>query len=1319
MIKLRKILFYLSVFFLSMGLTYFYIWQKPKLEALLKDYVESMSLDESIPFDIKVGQAYFSVFSLQVELYDTHFKPKKGFNKTLSPFSIKKLILKPKLIDLLIGKFWIHLLQIKDTELDVRISERIFSGSSGSNNNFPDFNSFLKRIPVSQIDIQNVRAGIRYMDRYFVKIDNFNLKAFNQKSSLMIVIKNVNSTLKIRDVSQKISFLTDVQFLITKDTIFLSRLKLIKGHSYFLASGNIFYENHPKNIQSMTIKTRIKSNFQDVYRWSLPFYRKDSLRRIKGNFKTDIHFTKAGKNSERVLTMTTELKNLYIDTIRIGDVFFNADISNSKLILLKKVRATLSGGNKIDIRDGELQIGKTKKFKVGIDFHNNQLHSFLKQSNIADIPVWLTINGFLNCEGSYGEKPGIQCPGELSVGNVQIRNSDRTGDIVSTKNIKLTGSVAIDGEAVTYRTQGRAGEGSLQSDGRIHFEKGFNINYQCKGMNFSDFGRVAGLEFEGIFDCLGETRGNSKSAVFGTKINVRDFKFQDYFFGEFKSLFGYNSGVLYFKKIKGQMKSTRFEGHLSVNLIEENIKGDILLPFFMMKNVREMILEKVDIEDKFTGSGSGRVQIDTSFDSDQMSFVVDSHLFRGQAFGENYSEARIKAQSVDGLVIVQKGYLKRNRALFGLRGTIDNELMAELNFEGKTDLLEDSSLIKKYKLPISGQLKVKGEIRGPLGTPVIKAQSRINEFAFNEKKYGKASFDYDNSEDRTRIGFRVENQLDLNFLLPLKKDNEVFVNVRSENFDLAPLMTHFLTKNVTKNYKVEISSEISGTINMNDLWSSELSAVLEKISFKYRENKINSKMPLSIELKDKQLYTNDLNLSGGQQFFRMTQAVSEKNSSKLVIDGRISIAFLKILLPFVEKINGLSTLHLELILGRKKPRLAGSAYLTNGFIKFPGFPHPFESLSGDILFNEKRLFINSLLGRMAEGRVSGNGTIEFQEKGKINVNIKTDMEDIQIHFPKGFKTRGHASLSLSGSDSFLLSGQYRVTEGFIDNSFSSGTELQSIDLLSDLLKKEVESLLLINLGINTENSVEVRNNLVEGYLHANLTVYDKITAPRIKGEAHFDKKNSLIRFSDNEFEVVDSSFVFDGQTPINPKLSLRAQNRVNGYDVELFLKGRAGKPVLTASSHPPLPENQIIAMLTLGTLPEQFQQNNSLTRTNDGNHFEIGTSILNNNPLGKELKERLDMDVQFSSAFDDQNNVAVPKVTIRKKITKKLLISVSQTTGQSNQSEGRVTYELNNQLSTIFRVTNFSEQTNSSDNSNLNRQNNPVGIDLEYKLEFD
>ena len=609
--------------------------------------------------------------------------------------------------------------------------------------------------------------------------------------------------------------------------------------------------------------------------------------------------------------------------------------------------------------------------------------------------------------------------------------------------------------------------------------------------------------------------------------------------------------------------------------------------------------------------------------------------------------------------------------------------------------------------------------KGSLASPTIKTTAKINELVFNNNNYGKALFTYDNLENEIHIKFNITKSLTLDLSLPKGNFDEFSVKAETNNFNLSPLIAYLTVKEPT-NDKMEITSKVSGTINTTNPWNSKVLADIKKISMHYNGNKMSSKNSVTIALEDHQLSMNELHLEGNKQFFKISQSFSEEFISRFIIHGRMNIVFFKILTPFLEKIDGFGSFRLELALEKHDFKLIGSSNINDGFIKFPGFPHPFEDLSADILLNQKQIAINSLSGQIAEGKVRGNGEVYFKGGKKFDLKIKTEMEDIHLHFPDGFKTQGNANIQLSGSGiPFLLKGQYTITEGLIESNFDSKKKPKSINLLDKILKEETTSPLSIRLDVKTKNSIEIRNNLVEGYLNTNLIIYDKIKSPRIKGEAHLEKKTSTVRFGNNEFKVTDSAFLFEGKSPINPKLSLRAQSRVNSYDIEIFLKGRANKPVLKASSQPPLLENQIITMLALGTLPGQFEQNNSIVNTNEGGQFEIGTSLLGDNPLGEEFKKHLDMDIQFSSSFDDQNNTAMPKVTFRKKLTKELQISVSQTTGQAQQSEGRVTYEFNPQLSTIFRITNFSEQTNASDNTNLNRQNNPVGVDLEYKVEFD
>lgn len=1333
MSKVKKIILYFLLTVVAATVLYFYIWEKPKLEMLVKQYIEKMSKGDELPMGIKIGKIHFSIIPLQLEINDIELTPKGDLTKMIQPFQIGEMTIRPSLIDLVVGKFWISQLKVNKSEISLNLDSS-FDSSKDEKSPFADFDALLNKIPISQLEIQNIKLLVSHKDQYFVTTESLYVKAYNEKSSLILTVKDPNLQIKTQKNGDSLDVLTDLQLMITKNTVSLSKLKLVKENSYFLASGHWIYKEDPSQIQEMLVKTRINSNFDSLHQWSNIVYKNNYLNGIKGKIKTDIDIGKEKKKTDFILSLSTELRELQIERVILGDFNLKARIADKKNIEIKSVDAVLSGNNKVSIENVKVNIDKKTTFSGNVKVIDTQLQSFLKESKIADIPVWLTINGGVKCEGSYEDKLSINCPGSIAVTNLKVQNAGRTKNIVTAKKFDIAGSMNITESAISYVANASLEKSKGKSEGSISFSKGFDIKYDSEHIDFTELSPIADLKFLGQGKAKGRTQGDSRYAVFSIDFEGENFEFEDYFFGNIKSKINYKVGTLFFDQLDGSIESTRYNGNLQVDLIKEKIKGDLNLPFFRMEDVQQSILKKVSLDNRFLGSGSGRLQIDSPFAVSHLGFSLDARLFKGQAFGEDYNEAKITAESVEGIIIIQQGRLEKEKSVFDIKGTIDTQLKTDLTFAVKDGYLEYSTLLKNYSLPMTGRFGAKGKITGKLTTPIIQTTATVDDLTFNKKKYGPANFVYDNSKNKTNLQLTLPDQLDLVVVFPESTTDFVFIDLNATKFDVAPLVGFAVSEEATRSYRMDISGEMSGKIDTRDFWESEFSSTINEILIDYKSNQIVSTLPTNIELKGNQLFINELSLIGPKQFIKITQPQSSKHSTKLIINAGMNISFFKIFAPFVEKIDGYSTIRLELTINKNKFLANGSAYITDGFIQFPGFPHAFEYLTVDILFNQNRVTINSITGEMAQGKVLGNGEISFKENNKFDLNINTSLENIKINFPEGFKTEGRANMSISGSEPpFLLSGQYTVTSGLVESDFGSKSSGGgSTDLLEELLKQEVAAPLLVNIDIKTENSIEVRHQFVEGYVVGAFKIFDKVTSPRIKGEAHFEDF-SVIKVRDAEFEVTQSSFVFEGEHPINPKLNLRAKtrSRVNGYDVDLFLQGTANKPLLSWSSQPPLPESQIIAMLALGQLPDQFQQNQSQTQATQQQNqlqqqgpgaqgFQIGTSMIGSNPLGKELKERLDVDVQFSSSFDDQSNAAVPRVTVRKKINKKLQVSFSQSTGNTSQSEGRVAYELNKELSTIFRLTDYSNNnTNTINNINPRRQNNTLGLDLEYKVEFD
>ena len=798
-----------------------------------------------------------------------------------------------------------------------------------------------------------------------------------------------------------------------------------------------------------------------------------------------------------------------------------------------------------------------------------------------------------------------------------------------------------------------------------------------------------------------------------------------------KSKVSYKTGTLSLSDMQGSIESTRFQGSLGINLLESQIVGEIFLPFFRMTDIQQAISQKLDLQNRFLGSGSGKVTINTPFEVDKMGFTAEARLFRGQAFGEEFNEAKINAKAVDGTIRIDEFLLEKEKTKFSLSGQTTTKLESDLAFRVDNGFLQQLSLVRKFRLPASGEFVGHGKITGNLANPHIKTQATLNNLVFNKTKYGAGALEFSGQIlGGSEVELSLDETLKMTASLPSEPEEGISCNSSFNNLNIAPIVEHFVSQGLTGNYAINTTGYLAGTLKEGRFWDSEFSALFKNFDLKYKSNKLVLDLPASLELKNQSLQLSKILLRGGPQYLQIVQSKSARSSASFTIDSEINIALFKIFAPFLEKIDGLSKIHLEATINQSGYRLIGSSYTKDGFLKFPGFPHPVQDLKADVLFNQNQLLINSLNGKIAEGKIVGDGRILFPEPGRFDLQINTEFDKVQVNFPEDYNTTGSGSVSLSGTKApFLLKGIYNVSGGLVESNFSSGASSSNSDLLEDLLKKEVSSPLLLDMKIVTQNPVEIRNSFVEGYILGNVVVFDKINAPRIRGEAHFDD-NSVVKFKDQEFEISSSSFLFEGQSPVNPKLNLRSKTRFNSYDIDLFLQGRALNPQLTMTSQPPLPGTQIISMLAFGQLPASFESgtnniNNNLNNNNNNeeqnSNIEVGTALLGSNPLAKEIKEQSGFDVQISSSFDEQTGAAAPRLTLRNQINKKLEVSASSTTGNSNQYEGRLTYELNNELSTIFRITspdNTGTTLNGANNTTT-RRNNPFGVDLEYNVEFD
>ena len=93
------------------------------------------------------------------------------------------------------------------------------------------FDDLLQQARVSQINIQEIKLNLNYADEYFVSTESLYVKAYNEKSSLIITVKDPNLGIKTKPKGEFLYFLTDLQLMATKNTISLSKIRIFQVFS--------------------------------------------------------------------------------------------------------------------------------------------------------------------------------------------------------------------------------------------------------------------------------------------------------------------------------------------------------------------------------------------------------------------------------------------------------------------------------------------------------------------------------------------------------------------------------------------------------------------------------------------------------------------------------------------------------------------------------------------------------------------------------------------------------------------------------------------------------------------------------------------------------------------------------------------------------------------------------------------------------------------------------------------------------------------------------------------------------------------------------
>jgi len=389
----------------------------------------------------------------------------------------------------------------------------------------------------------------------------------------------------------------------------------------------------------------------------------------------------------------------------------------------------------------------------------------------------------------------------------------------------------------------------------------------------------------------------------------------------------------------------------------------------------------------------------------------------------------------------------------------------------------------------------------------------------------------------------------------------------------------------------------------------------------------------------------------------------------LQVAGQVPLAILPVFRPEIRSAEGLAGLTVRLNGTTKSPRIAGEATIRDGKIQLADYPDTLRELAGRILISPTGLRLveaSALLGR-GRLRASGEMTLNGWRPGVYRFALTG--REVGVAPFEGLRTSWDADLELVGQgDRAQLRGEAHLLQG---------TYVGQLSLLSMILSQRQERpaapavALPLRIQLQFHNNLRVETNLAKLRVGGTLSLEGTTADPILFGS--LESREGRITFRKNRYDLIAAAVRFTDPRRIDPILDVTGRARIKDYDITVRLTGRAENLSVRFSSTPPLEEEQLLLLTTLGLTKEEA------ARSPAGVAAGQIVQLLIDEILGPEVSG-YGLDVfEVQSTDTAQKSAGETKQTsvrVGKQVTEDLRVLYSQSIAGASKRVLRVEYQV-------------------------------------------
>ncbi len=874
-------------------------------------------------------------------------------------------------------------------------------------------------------------------------------------------------------------------------------------------------------------------------------------------------------------------------------------------------------------------------------------------------------------------------------------------DFLALPEVALKGPVLIDSKAVAPQgLQVSAGRIQLTTDGKIDYATGWDL--QAEGpVALQDLGQLAQNPIRGEGKMKLQVRGRPERVKLDFDCDLKDAYYLDMAFGDFQGRVTYDDAPthLIFSGIRAEKGRTRYEvdGRLEMG---DREKADISARFLQgrIEDLTSIFADMLKPVSWFprTLNGDFRGGLTVGGGLDLKTLRVQGELAgtHWEWMGERFAQARLVGGYDRGRYFIEEFRGTKNSGRLRGRISYGPEPMFDWSLITDDFHARDFDHVSRLDVPVKASFRATSQGRGKEGEVESLTILTVSDLNVRGTSYPDSSL-----EIRTRngqlqaIGQAFGGQASVDGLWGSAAGAAGRLKLKAQELDFSPvllLLNPRLIQDPMLRGRLSGSADLSLPSERTDLASGTVS--IDAYELRKTGTSFTLAKPARLELHQGTAAPTQV-VVRGTQGDAVLKLASRDGALDGSIQGRLDASLIEFLTSSIQQASGAQDLDFR-ILGRwSLPTIEGRIRLSDVVLRVGAVESPFENIRGELSLRQGLVRILDLSGDLAGGRVTSTGQVELFADRYPDISLQSNVQGSRIKvFPFQFaKLRGKLGVR-GNAPPYLVDGSMVVESALSREKVlntSQGRVLKSA-LYTPPPGSSREAdipLFKLDIGVRADQGVIVKNDLFDAELKAQIKVVNTLEAPRIVGTADVLRGN--LSFKDRIFQIQSAQIQFDNPAVLNPAFNMTSSSDINGTKVQLYAVGRMDAWKIDLSSNPVLPESEIISLLALGATSEEVRR----LRGGDRSSFEQGEAaslLLHSLDFNRNVKDKTGFQIQLDEAVGtvqgasvfrpraDMDSTTSPKLVIRRRIGKKVDLSVGSTVGvgTNHQREVNLEYQL-------------------------------------------